>query len=108
MSCPTPRGKSHDRIQCRTLPGQARARAGIPRRAPERQNGLERHPQSEHDQDRERTYCIIAEWDDMADLIAARPKMIATLDTFGDTLEDLGGGLGITDPVSGPVVLALR
>ena len=44
----------------------------------------------------------------MADLIAARPKMIATLDTFGDTLEDLGGGLGITDPVSGPVVLALR
>ena len=56
----------------------------------------------------ERTYCIIAEWDDMADLIAARPKMIATLDTFRDTLEDLGGGLGITDPVSGPVVLALR
>ena len=34
--------------------------------------------------------------------------MIATLDTFRDTLEDLGGGLGITDPVSGPVVLALR
>jgi hypothetical protein len=34
--------------------------------------------------------------------------MISTLDTFRDTLEDLGGGLGITDPVSGPVVLALK
>ncbi len=34
--------------------------------------------------------------------------MIATLDSFRDTLEDLGGGLGVTDPVSGPVVLALK
>ena len=49
---------------------------------------------------------IIAEWADMADLAAARPNMIATLNSFRDTLEDLGGGLGVTDPVSGPVVLA--
>jgi hypothetical protein len=28
--------------------------------------------------------------------------------SFRDTLEDLGGGLGVTDPVSGPVVLALK
>jgi hypothetical protein len=41
-------------------------------------------------------------------LIAARPDMIATLDSFRDTLEDFGGGLGVTDPVSGPVVLALK
>jgi hypothetical protein len=41
-------------------------------------------------------------------LAAARPKMIATLDGFRDTLEDLGGGLGLTDPVSGPVVLAMK
>ena len=34
--------------------------------------------------------------------------MIATLDSFRDTLEDLGGGLGLTDPVSGPVVLELK
>jgi hypothetical protein len=34
--------------------------------------------------------------------------MIATLDSFRDTLEDLGGGLGVTDPVSGPVVMALK
>ena len=41
-------------------------------------------------------------------LAAARPNMIATLDTFRNTLEDLGSGLGLTDPVSGPVVLALK
>ena len=56
----------------------------------------------------ERTYCIIAEWADMSALGAARSSMIATLDKFRDTLEDLGGGLGVTDPVSGPVVLALK
>ena len=56
----------------------------------------------------ERTYCIIAEWSDMDALAAARPQMIATLDTFRDTLEDLGNGLGVTDPVSGPVALTLR
>ena len=56
----------------------------------------------------ERTYCIVAEWTDMDALAAARPHMIATLDKFRDTLEDLGGGLGVTDPVSGPVVLALK
>jgi hypothetical protein len=56
----------------------------------------------------ERTYCIIAEWSDMDALAGARTQMIATLDSFRDTLEDLGGGLGVTDPVSGPVVLALK
>ena len=56
----------------------------------------------------DRTYCIIAEWTGMDALAAARPHMVATLDTFRDTLEDLGGGLGVTDPVSGPVVLALK
>lgn len=56
----------------------------------------------------DRTYCIIAEWDDMDALAKARPNMIATLDTFRDTLEDLGNGLGVTDPASGPVVLALK
>jgi len=56
----------------------------------------------------ERTYCIIAEWSDMDALANARPQMIATLDSFRDTLEDLGGGLGVTDPVAGPVVLALK
>ena len=51
----------------------------------------------------ERTFCIIAEWTDMDWLATARSNMIATLVLFRDTLEDLGGGLGVSDPVSGPV-----
>jgi hypothetical protein len=57
-------------------------------------------------------FCLLkpnaAEWSDMEALAKARPNMIATLDSFRDTLEDLRGGLGVTDPVSGPVVLALK
>jgi hypothetical protein len=53
-------------------------------------------------------YCIIGEWDSMEALAAARPQMVATLDRFRHILEDLGGALGVTDPVSGPVVLALK
>ena len=56
----------------------------------------------------DRSYCIIGEWADMDALAKARPEMIATLDSFRDTLEDLGSGIGVTDPVSGPVVLALK
>ena len=56
----------------------------------------------------DRSYCIVGEWSDMDALAAARPKMIATLDTFRQMLEDLGGGLGVSDPVSGPVVLQLK
>jgi hypothetical protein len=37
-----------------------------------------------------------------------RDQDVATLDTFRATLEDLGGGLGVTVPVSGPVVLELK
>jgi antibiotic biosynthesis monooxygenase (ABM) superfamily enzyme len=56
----------------------------------------------------DRSYCIIAEWSDMESLAAARPKMIETLDSFRHLLENLGNGLGVTDPVSGPVVLELK
>lgn len=55
----------------------------------------------------DRQYCIIGEWDSFDALAAARPAMIALLDTFRHTLEDLGGGLGVTDPASGEVVLEL-
>ncbi len=54
-----------------------------------------------------RTYCLIGEWSGPEALAAARAAMIATLDTFRDTLEDLGHGLGLTDAVAGPVVLEL-
>jgi quinol monooxygenase YgiN len=52
-------------------------------------------------------YCIIGEWQDMDSLAAARPHMIATLDSFRDTLEEVSDG-NVTDPVSGPVVLELK
>ena len=55
----------------------------------------------------ERAYCIIGKWDSMDKLAAARPQMIAMLDSFRQTLEDLGDGLGVTDPVSGNVVVEL-
>lgn len=56
----------------------------------------------------ERSYCIIAEWDGEEALVGARPQMIATLNSFRDTLEDLGGGIGVTDAISGTVALALK
>jgi len=55
----------------------------------------------------ERSYCLIGGWDDFDSLVAARPQMIAMLDTVRDTIEDLGGGLGVTDPVSGETVVEL-
>ena len=56
----------------------------------------------------DRSYCLIAEWPDADTITKARPNMIATLNSFRDTLEDQGGGLGVTDSVSGPVVLAVK
>ena len=53
----------------------------------------------------ERTYCFIGEWDEFDSLVKARPQMIANLDRIRATLEDLGGGLGVTDPVSGEAVV---
>jgi quinol monooxygenase YgiN len=56
----------------------------------------------------DRTFCIIGEWESMASLAAARPAMIGNLDRLRPILEDLGGGLGVTDPVSGEAVLELN
>ena len=56
----------------------------------------------------ERTFCFIGEWDSMDSLAAARPTMKGILDSFRDMLEDLGGDLGVTDPVSGTVVADIK
>ncbi|WP_089177362.1 antibiotic biosynthesis monooxygenase [Bosea sp. AS-1] len=53
-------------------------------------------------------YCIIAEWESFEAMAAARPQMIATLDGFRHTLDDLGAGLGVTDPIAGSVALSLK
>jgi hypothetical protein len=55
----------------------------------------------------ERTYCLIGGWDDFDSIVAARPGMIGMLDRVRDLLEDQGGGLGVTDPVSGETVVEL-
>ena len=50
------------------------------------------------------SFCVIGEWDKFESIAAARPSMIGMLDSFRHMLEDLGGGLGVTDPASGTVV----
>jgi hypothetical protein len=55
----------------------------------------------------DRTYCLVGEWDKFASIVAARPQMIGILDGMRDMLEDLGGGLGVTDPVSGETVVEI-
>ena len=52
----------------------------------------------------DRAYCFIGEWDRFDSIVAARPTLIASLDTMRQMLEDLGQGLGVTDPVSGEAV----
>jgi hypothetical protein len=52
----------------------------------------------------EREFCIVGQWESMGALAEARPRMIGMLDRFRHMLEDLGGGLGVTDPVSGEIV----
>ena len=55
----------------------------------------------------EQTFCLIGEWSSQEALVAARPAMIKTLDSFRSVLEDQGDGRGTTDAVSGAVVLDL-
>ncbi len=55
----------------------------------------------------DRTYCFIGNWESFDKIAAARPEMISLLDSFRGMLEDLGGGLGVTDPVSGSVVVEI-
>jgi len=56
----------------------------------------------------DRAFCFLAEWGGMMDIVNARPQMIALLDGFRDMLEDLGGGLGVTDPISGEAVVEIN
>ena len=51
-----------------------------------------------------REFCFVGQWESMDELAAARPTMIGMLDRFRHMLEDLGGGLGVTEPVSGEIV----
>lgn len=56
----------------------------------------------------EQTYCFVAKWSNFKRIADARPGMIAMLNSFRDCLDDLGNGMGVTDPVSGEAVVTLK
>ena len=49
--------------------------------------------------------CTIGEWNDEQSIAKARDKMIAGLDSARSLLEEISPELGVTDPVSGPVIM---
>ena len=52
----------------------------------------------------ERTFAFVAVFESEQHLIEARPQMIESLNSVRDLLDEISPELGVTDPVSGPVV----
>ena len=50
------------------------------------------------------SFCTFILWQQESDLVNARPTLIAFLDTCRNLLEELSPELGVTDPVSGPII----
>ena len=50
-------------------------------------------------------FCEIYEWETEEALTSAMPNMIKFLNTFRHMLEEISPELGVTDPVSGPVIV---
>lgn len=96
---------AHNVVRFRTKPGMEQAFIDAHEKASFKAKGFRKAAMIKTG---DRAFCFVGEWDDMDSIAGARPQMIAMLDTFRHTLEDLGGGLGMTDPVSGPVVVDLR
>ena len=51
--------------------------------------------------------CIVGEWKDADSIAKARDKMIAGLDAVRPLLEEILPELGVTDPISGSVIMEL-
>ena len=49
--------------------------------------------------------CIIGEWKNEESIAKARNEMIAGLNNVRSLLEEISPELGVTDPVSGPVIM---
>ena len=49
-------------------------------------------------------YCSVGIWDSEDHLIEARPMMIEFLNSIRHMMEEISPELGVTDPVSGPIV----
>ena len=50
-------------------------------------------------------YCAVGLWESEDAVVAARPAMIASLDTVRQMLDEISPDMGVTDAVSGPVVV---
>ena len=53
----------------------------------------------------EREYVAVGTWESEDALVNARPAMIGNLDKMRGFLEEISPELGLTDPVSGPVIM---
>ena len=53
----------------------------------------------------ELTYCSVGECDNQESLVNAHPAMIGFLDSVRHMLDEISPELGVTDSVSGPVVM---
>tara|TARA_B100000427_G_scaffold2650_1_gene2610 strand:- start:3046 stop:3336 length:291 start_codon:yes stop_codon:yes gene_type:complete len=51
------------------------------------------------------TGCSVGVWESETHITNARPKMIEFLDSIRDKLEVLSNDLGVTDPISGPIII---
>ena len=51
------------------------------------------------------SYCFVAMWESERSLVEAHTLMIESLNSMRHTLEEITPELGVTDPVSGPVIL---
>ena len=52
----------------------------------------------------ENDYCFVGLWESEEAIAAARPIMLAHLDEVRGFMEELSPDLGVTDPVSGPII----
>ena len=52
----------------------------------------------------ENTCCSVGIWESEEHIVNARPQMIQILDGIRDKLEVFSEDLGVTDPVSGPII----
>ena len=53
----------------------------------------------------EQNYCGVGLWESENAVVEARPAMIASLDTARHMLDEISPDMGVTDAVSGPVVV---
>lgn len=92
-------------VRFRTKPGQEEAFLEAHRNADFKVEGFRKGGII---QTGDHSFCFVGEWEDMDALAAARPTMIGMLNTFREHLQDLGEGMGLTDPASGPLVVDIN